>query len=189
MNYQILVNKENPLSKEFVPKNLIAINEEASETLDKNHIISLEKETYNAFKQMQNEALKNNVYIYVDSGYRSYEYQQKIYNNIKETQGEINAINKAAIPGTSEHQTGLAFDVIYKENELIIIKTNPKSITMQWMYKNAHKFGFILRYPKGKEHITKYNYEPWHFRYVGKELAKYLYLNKLTLEEYYNQKR
>ena len=92
-----------------------------------------------------------------------------------------------AIPGSSEHQTGLAFDVAFIRNNeysLIALETDPE---IKWLLKNAYKYGFILRYPKDKENITGYSYEPWHYRFVGIKLAKMLYKNNLTLEEYYKK--
>ena len=91
------------------------------------------------------------------------------------------ALNCSAKPGHSEHQTGLAVDVEGSNNDYDKFES---SIEFNWMINNSYKYGFILRYPKGKENITGFKYEPWHYRYVGIELAKYLYKNNLTLEEY-----
>ena len=87
----------------------------------------------------------------------------------------------SAKPGHSEHQTGLSIDV---EGSNLDYDLFAESKEFNWMKNNAHKYGFILRYPKGKEHITGFKYEPWHYRYVGKDVASYIYKNNITLEEY-----
>ncbi|WP_409228970.1 D-alanyl-D-alanine carboxypeptidase family protein [Gudongella sp. SC589] len=117
------------------------------------------------------------------SGFRSYNYQKKLYNSSVETDGEEYAQRYSAKPGHSEHQTGLAFDLggqmkYWLEPEFADTEEGI------WLADNAHRFGFILRYPKDKEHITGYAYEPWHFRYVGEDHAGRIYEGNLTLEEY-----
>lgn len=117
------------------------------------------------------------------SGFRSYNYQKKLYNSSVETDGEEYAQRYSAKPGHSEHQTGLAFDLggqmkYWLEPEFA---DTEESI---WLAENAHRFGFILRYPENKESITGYAYEPWHFRYVGEDHAKKIYEEGITLEEY-----
>lgn len=117
------------------------------------------------------------------SGFRSYNYQKKLYNSSVETDGEEHAQRYSAKPGHSEHQTGLAFDLggqmkYWLEPEFADTEEGI------WLAENAHRFGFILRYPKDKEDITGYAYEPWHFRYVGKDHARRIYEENLTLEEY-----
>ena len=112
------------------------------------------------------------------SGYRSYYDQKSTYNYWVSVYGQKDADTISARPGHSEHQTGLAFDITslnssYGETEEGI-----------WLRENCFKYGFIIRYPKGKEHITGYAYEPWHIRYVGVEHATYIMNNNLTLEEY-----
>ena len=114
--------------------------------------------------------------------YRSYEYQVNLYNKYVENDGIKEADTYSARPGYSEHQTGLCVDVYDGE----IDYTNfEKSDSYNWMQENAYKYGFILRFPKGKENLTGYQYESWHYRYVGKKIAKYIKENDLTLEEYY----
>lgn len=98
------------------------------------------------------------------------------------------AYDKVALPGTSEHESGLAIDCgIVIDGEYIDELPENAPIT-KWIHENCYKYGFILRYPKGKEEITGYKYEPWHLRYVGPKLAKYLTENDLTLDEYYLNK-
>ena len=186
MDYSILVNKDNPLDENYVPSNLIVYPEYNGPKIDANHKTLVEEVTLNAFYEMQQTAFKEIGYHYVvDSAYRSYAYQQKILqHNIKLNGNE--AYKYVALPGTSEHQSGLAIDValnIDGEYTDVFDDTFPQ---IQWLFANAYRFGFILRYPKGTENITGYKYECWHFRYVGKEIALYMRDNHiLTLEEYH----
>ena len=119
------------------------------------------------------------------SGFRSYQYQEQLYNGYVAANGQVEADKVSARPGYSEHQTGLAFDIISSRGELLG-ETNAKEdeAAVEWLHKNMHRYGFVLRYIKGKEAITGYNYEPWHIRYVGQDAEK-IYQSALTLEEYY----
>lgn len=131
------------------------------------------------FEKMQKDALKENIFLLIVSGYRSYSYQRNIYNKYKLSDSLVDTYS--AKPGHSEHQTGLAVDICNAESKNILkFKKEYK-----WLNDNAYKYGFILRYPNGKEAITKYKHEPWHYRYVGNVLARELYNNGnwLTLEE------
>lgn len=132
----------------------------------------------------------NGFQLDVDSAYRSKEYQEKVMNEIIKEKGIEYARKYVAVPGYSEHQTGLAIDICLKRgNDFIYDDDLLGTGVIEFIEENAHKFGFILRYPKGKENITKYNYEPWHLRYVGLKLADYLYSKDITLEEYYYEKK
>ena len=127
--------------------------------------------------------------IKLQSGFRSYESQKSIYNNYVNTRGKQAADTFSARPGYSEHQSGLAFDVCEnsgKYKDACINSNFNDTVEAKWLAKNAHKFGFILRYPNGKSDITGYKYESWHFRYVG-DLAEKLYNDGdwITLEEYF----
>lgn len=113
------------------------------------------------------------------SGYRSYQYQTQLYNNYVNLHGEEEANTFSAKPGFSEHQTGLTFDLKDFNGQLV-----EDPITSQWIKENCAKYGFILRYPEGKEDITGYIYEPWHLRYVGEEVANQIMNNNTTLEQY-----
>ena len=119
--------------------------------------------------------------IYLSSGFRSYSTQKNLYNNYVATDSKTNADTYSARPGHSEHQTGLAFDVNQIDNSFD--NTNEAV----WLSNNCYKYGFILRYPKGKSNETGYMYESWHFRYVGKDLAEKLYNNGdwITIESYF----
>lgn len=113
------------------------------------------------------------------SGYRSYQYQTQLYNNYVNQHGEEEANTFSAKPGFSEHQTGLTFDLKDFNGQLV-----EDPITSQWIKDNCAKYGFIVRYPEGKEDITGYIYEPWHLRYVGEEVANQIMNNNTTLEQY-----
>ncbi|MBR4179016.1 MAG: M15 family metallopeptidase [Bacilli bacterium] len=177
-NFEILVNKNNPLDKSFIPKDLIIIDEQNSLNLN----------TYCNYIRLKNEAKKLGYHIDIDSGYRSYEYQSMLYDLFVNEYGEEYASRYCALPGCSEHQTGLAIDInILRNNK--VIKMTDKIEEVKWLHSNMNNYGFILRYPKDKEPITGYNYEPWHIRYVGRDIATYLYLNNLTLEEYMKVKK
>lgn len=144
---------------------------------------SLNKELIDNFKKMQKDALKYNINLFIDSGLRGYSYQKKLYNSYKKIDKE-KADTYIARPGHSEHQTGLAIDIVSSESK--DIKKFKKEFN--YLHHFAYKYGFILRYPDKKMNITKYKYEPWHYRYVGKELATILY-NKgawITLEEFFS---
>ena len=133
---------------------------------------------YNALQELQKEATKNGHSIPLVSGFRSYQRQETIYNNYVAKDGVEKADTYSARPGHSEHQTGLAFDVGAIDDNY---GNTPAG---KWLTENAHKYGFIIRYLKGKEHITGYKYEPWHIRYVGVDHATKIYNSNITLEEY-----
>ena len=150
-------------------------------SLPDNYGNGLTSTTTSAFYKMQAASKLENLNIYLSSGFRSYSTQDRIYNNYVARDGKEAADTYSARPGYSEHQSGLAFDV----NQ--INDTFNDSAEAKWLANNCYKYGFILRYPKGKEDITGYKYESWHFRYVGEELATKLYNNGnwITLEEYF----
>lgn len=131
-------------------------------------------------QQLQRDAQAQGINISNSySGYRSYQYQTNLYNNYVNQHGEEEANTFSAKPGFSEHQTGLTFDLKDFNGQLV-----EDPITSQWIKENCAKYGFILRYPEGKEDITGYIYEPWHLRYVGEEVANQIMNNNTTLEQY-----
>lgn len=134
-----------------------------------------------AFNEMKSAAKKDGINLYISSGFRSYNDQKYIYNNYVKRDGVKKADTYSARAGHSEHQTGLAFDINIINDSF---RGTKEAI---WANNHCHLFGFILRYPEGKSDITGYKYEPWHFRYVGKDLATKLYNNGnwITLEEYF----
>ena len=165
-NLPLLVNKDHPLPKEYKPKNLILVP--SFYTVRDTY---LDIECFHSFQKLKEES----TYPYlIYSGYRSYEYQEKIYTGDP----------YQAKPGESEHQTGLAIDITI--DGIGLNKALGDTIYGIWLEDNCHKFGFIIRYPKNKEKITGYLYEPWHIRYVGSDIACQIKQNNLTLEEYIN---
>ena len=185
MDYTILVNKKNLLSRNYVPEELVEIHEPTGSKLDKTYINRLNIEAYKAFKRMQTDALKSGYEIFVDSSYRTYEYQERLFNQIVAEKGITHARKFVAVPGSSEHQTGLAVDVIFRRDGEMIEEQKEEDPEIKWLCANAHNYGYILRYPKGKEKITGFNFEPWHFRYVGRELSEEIFASGMTLEEYH----
>lgn len=182
MDYNILVNKDNPLPRAHIPNNLVITESKYKDN------IYIDAKVKEAFDKLKNEALKYKYYIDIESGYRDYDYQEKIYNKLLEEKGFSYAITRIAEPGKSEHQTGLALDFcIYRDEKCYIEHEIEDFQETKWIHQNCHRYGFILRYPEGKEDITKYSYEPWHLRYVG-NVARYIYDNNLTLEEYIKRK-
>lgn len=141
---------------------------------------SLSVDVKNAFDEMQNVAKNDNIKLWIASGYRSYSLQTNLYNSYVLKDGKAKADTYSARPGHSEHQTGLAMDLNIIDSSF---EGTPEAI---WIEKNCYKYGFIIRYPKGKEEITGYKYEPWHVRYLGKKLAEKVYNTGKTLEEYLN---
>lgn len=150
-------------------------------SLSENYGNGLTKETRDAFEKMKSAATLAGLNVYLSSGYRSYATQKKLYNHYVDRDGKAEADKYSARPGNSEHQSGLAFDVNQINN------TFDNSAEAKWLSANCYKYGFILRYPKGKDNETGYIYESWHFRYVGTELAEKLYNNGdwVTMEDYF----
>lgn len=173
----ILVNKYNYLTEDYVPENLQTVDKKySSKTLQ---LVDYAKE---AFEELSEAASKENYTVLAMSSYRSYQYQYNLYNRYVNTDGIEAANTYSARPGYSEHQTGLAVDVYNGKEDFTNFE---KTKEYNWMQDNAYKFGFILRFPKDKVLETGYQYESWHYRYVGKEIAKYIHDNNLCFEEYY----
>ncbi|MDU4936313.1 MAG: M15 family metallopeptidase [Peptostreptococcaceae bacterium] len=144
----------------------------------------LEKDAIDAAKRMMKSAEEDGVVIKIRSGYRSYSIQSTLYNNYVRRDGKEAADKYSAVPGYSEHQTGLAFDFTTSDTITSIGDWFTDTIQAKWLYENAYKYGFIIRYPEGKEDITGYQYESWHYRYIGEEHSIHFAMNNLTLEEY-----
>lgn len=172
----VLVNKYNYLKEDFIPENLQSIN--SNYALGNMKLVSYAKE---AFEKLSHAAKQEKLNIIAMSTYRSYNYQVNLYNRYVENDGKEAADTYSGRPGHSEHQTGLAVDV-YNIKETYTNFENTKEFT--WMQEHAHEYGFILRFPKDKVNETGYQYESWHYRYVGKEIAKYIKDNKISFEEY-----
>lgn len=179
--YLILVNKDHPLPFNYEPKDLVKPNIRfLNSTKDESRY--MDKEVAKALECLFKEAQNDNITLIGSSAYRSYKDQVKIFKDSIKDKGLNYTKNYVAKPGKSEHQSGIAIDITNESRSMS--KTSKEA---QWLSSNAYRFGFILRYPEGKESITGYNYEPWHVRYVGKDVAKYIYDNNITLEEYLNK--
>lgn len=176
----ILVNKYNYLTEDYIPENLEPIDIAYARSG-----MQLVREAKEAFETLSEDAKKEGKNIIAMSSYRSYDYQVNLYNNYVATDGKEAADTYSARAGYSEHQTGLAVDVY---NKVLPYTSFEETEEFNWMQENAYKYGFILRFPKDKVNITGYQYESWHYRYVGKEAAKYIHNHDLTLEEYYVKK-
>ncbi len=171
----VLVNKNNKLSSNYIPNDLIMINRKYA-----NEYKYMRESAAINFEKLSEDASKLGYKIIAVSTYRSYYYQDKLFKSYVKNKGEKYALKCSAKAGHSEHQTGLAVDVMGSNNDYDDFEN---SIEFEWMKNNAHIYGFVLRYPKDKTKITGFKYEPWHYRYVG-DIAPYLYENNLTLEEY-----
>lgn len=143
----------------------------------------LDSTAYEAFKKLSDAARSKGLNIVNQSAYRSYNTQYSIYNSYLANKGQTWTDKWSARPGHSEHQTGLALDVATYTTKALGDFAYTNEFT--WMKDNAHKYGFILRYPNGQEYITGYGYEPWHYRYVGVDAATTIYNENITYEEYF----
>ena len=169
----ILINKLHGVDKTFIPDNLIEV-ENVEYIKRPNEKMLIDKHTLANYKSMFEDAKSKGINLVLYSAYRSYEKQESLWNTNPTFDNMY-----LAVPGYSEHHTGMALDISTLEDGL----SKNKSKTYEYLKENAHKFGFILRYPEDKESITGYNFEPWHYRYVG-EIAEIIYNENLTLEEY-----
>lgn len=172
----MLVNKHRMLNKNFVPDNLVTIdtNYASDKGMKGNRTAVIE------LKRMFDDAEKEGFHLVVNSAYRSYDDQEEIENTYRDLYGETYVQNYVLKPGYSEHQTGLAFDIGSKDTNIFA-----QSDEYKWIADNCYKYGYIYRFKKNYESITGIRSEAWHYRYVGKDIAKYIYENDITLEEYY----
>ncbi len=178
----LLVNNDNKIGS-YKPKELRTLDVKFIDDTIKEEK-QLEKVAADALEKLFKTAKEEeSINFLATSGYRSYKTQKETYIKRVIAQGKKKAEEYVAIPGTSEHQTGLAIDVT-NEDRWFVESTKEA----QWLAENAHRFGFIIRYPKGKETITGKKYEPWHIRYVGKDIAKDIFEKGVTLEEYVENK-
>lgn len=179
VNKTILVNRKFYLEPDYVPNNLTPVKD-VKYVKRLNEVMLLDQEALEMYQKMEKVAKQNNVDLLLFSSYRSYEKQLSLWDKNR----SINDLY-LALPGYSEHQTGLAIDIGTEVSGLTLAFENTKAF--KFLKNEAYKFGFILRYPKGKSDITGYAYEPWHFRYVGENIAKIIWQKNLTLEEYFYQ--
>lgn len=174
----VLCNKYHYLPKDYVPKDLKTIS---STYAVSGRTVSLRADAATAFEALSAAAKKDGFTILGQSGYRSYSYQETLYNNYVASDGQKNADTYSARPGYSEHQTGLAIDV---RNASKSYTNFGSTAEFQWAKENISKFGFILHYLPEKQEITGYKTEEWHFRYVGKETAAKIQELGITFDEY-----
>lgn len=185
-NY-IVVNRQNPVDEDFIPDSLVVpdVPFTFNGFHEKRQLVEV---AGRALEELFAQADQQGVNFKAVSGYRSYQRQKQIFNANVSEKGLTEASRVSARPGQSEHQTGLAIDISSASVGYDLIEELGDTIEGKWLEQNAYKSGFIIRYPKEKEDITGYMYEPWHIRYVGKELATYLYVNDFVLEDVFNCK-
>lgn len=195
--YLLLVNKQNPLGEDFIPSDLVELNEDYCGNVNANRMNACAAKAFEAFLREAWSCACD--YLCGTSGYRSYQRQVTIFESyvedemyerkISREEAEKIVLGYSAYPGTSEHQSGLCMDMVdYRygklENDYQGGNYFTDEATFKWLYNNAWKFGFILRYPEDKTDVTGYDYESWHFRFVGRYHAQRIYSQNLTLEEY-----
>ncbi|MBP5684234.1 MAG: M15 family metallopeptidase, partial [Bacilli bacterium] len=168
-----LINKYNILPKDATFNDLVSVPKEYSIGTNKVRAVVLDP-----LKQMIKDAKKDGAKLSVLSSFRTWNTQTTLFKNNKKKNGEAHALMYSAKPGHSEHQLGLAIDF----NKASMKFEGTKEC--EWLKQNAYKYGFIMRYPKGKEYITGFAYEPWHYRYLGVEIATKVYEENITYEEY-----
>lgn len=180
----IIANKTHPLPKGYVPTDLsqpmVTVNSQK-----KGEENTIRGTIQPSLKAMFDAAKIDNVSLFMASGFRSEALQATYYNNYVARDGEAAANRYSAKPGTSEHQTGLALDISATSRTCYLDQCFATMPEGKWLANNAYKYGFVLRYPEGKEAETGYVFEPWHYRYVGPELAKIIHESGETLEKHF----
>lgn len=184
MSITTIVNHMYVLSEDFVPDDMVYA-EVFFNCVAGDEKRMMRKEAAEELKKMFDAAKEKGLKLCAMSGYRSYERQNRLHLNNVRLYGEEYADCYSAKAGESEHQLGLAMDISSLSNNYSLDYNFSSTAEGQWLAENACEFGFIIRYPKDKEDVTGFAFEPWHFRYVGKQLAEYLTMNELTLDEYY----
>lgn len=180
-----IVSKTHPLPEGYEPSDLVTPNVQlnTSKSEEENKISS---RVSPSLEKLFLAAKADDLSFFLASGYRSAQLQATYYNNYVRTSGQAEADRYSARPGTSEHQTGLALDVASTDRVHYLEQAFGSDKGGVWLAQHAYEYGFIIRYPEGKESITGYLYEPWHLRFVGKDLAKELHKNNQTMEEFFN---
>ena len=173
-----LVNKFYYLDKNYIPDDIVNVEKEYARDNAK-----LNKTAYENFKKMADAAKSEGLTLLITTGYRDYNFQATLYNNYVKMDGQKEADTYSARPGYSEHQLGYSADLTNKERVSFGEFKNTKEFA--WLKENAYKYGFIIRYTEANKYITGYVPESWHYRYVGEDIAKYIYENDITYEEYY----
>ncbi len=175
-----VVNRTLTVNADYVPSDLVDVNVHSAETKQ------LRKEAAESLEEMFQDAIDEQIYLKLVDGYRSYYYQLDLYNYYKSTQGSTYADSIDAYPGASEHQLGLAADLGCWNGACELNYCFTQYLDYQWLIDNSWKYGWIERYPDGKQSVTGIMYSPWHYRYVGKEAAKEIHDSGKTMEEFYN---
>ena len=173
----ILVNKYNHLAEDYEPDDLVNISLQYAYADNR-----IREHVYEAYKDMWHAANKEDLTLIVTSSYRSYAKQEQIHKRYSNQKGLEWADSVSARAGYSEHQTGLTLDIVTYNSTMDNFEDSDE---FKWLKQNSYKYGFILRYPKDKTYITGYDYESWHYRYVGKEIAKEIHDLDITYDEYY----
>lgn len=179
----VIVNKQQAMPADFVPKNLVDMRNKY--TVNNSNEAQLRSDAFTSLTKMINAAKNSKIPVEIISGYRAYSLQSIIYNDNVTKEGQANADKTSARPGHSEHQTGLAVDINNFESNCRLNVCFGSTKTGKWVASNAHNYGFIVRYQKGTKDVVGFSYEPWHLRYVGKELSSELYKQKATMEEFF----
>lgn len=185
-SYTVLVNKQYNLPDDYEPTDLVIPNV-LFPFKEYNQKKNLREVPAHALEELFEQAENEGIILYAVSGYRSYQRQKSIYNSNINNHGQEYTDKYSAKPGHSEHQTGLAMDVSCPSVGFDLVESFGETKEGIWLKDNAHRFGFILRYPKGSESIVGYCYEPWHVRYVGKDISLEIYEEQITYEEYVNK--
>jgi len=181
----VLVNKQFALPEKYEPSDLVYpdVPFTFKEKIEKR---KMRKEAAAALEKLFAGAKKDGISLAGVSAYRSNATQKSIFNNYVKNDGEEKAKTYSAVPGHSEHETGLAIDVSGSDGKCAAQDCFGGTKEAEWLAKHSAEYGFIIRYLKGKESITGYQYEPWHIRYVGTQAAKEIASKGITLEEYLN---
>lgn len=188
-NDRLLVNTNYFLSSTFIPKNLVVPNVTfafSDKSVEKAH---LRQTASTALEKMFKASKSDGMDLVAVSGYRSYQRQSELFEAEVKSKGETEAVKWVARPGTSEHQSGLSMDVSSVNYGSKLDQGFDQTKEFKWLTENAYKYGFILRYPKGKESVTNYEYEPWHYRYVGVDVATDMFKLGNCFEEFIKNAR
>jgi D-alanyl-D-alanine carboxypeptidase len=180
-----IVNKSRPLPSDYVPKDLV-VPDVRLRLAASHEQMKFRKAAASDLKAMFEAAQSNNVELVFGSGYRSYALQKQFYDSYVARDGQAAADRYSAKPGTSEHQSGLSFDATRADGKCHLEECFGDTEQGKWLAAHAHEYGFTLRYKPDKEAVTGYQHEPWHFRYVGRELSAELQKTNQTLEEFFN---
>lgn len=180
----VIVNKQRPLPDGYRPDNLVYANVPLRLGQGSEEML-LRSDAAAAAEEMFAATAKDGLSLMIASGFRSQSYQAGLYNSYVTKDGQAAADTYSARPGHSEHQTGLVFDIEPQSRSCEVEECFGDLPEGQWVAAHAHEYGFIIRYPAGKQNLTGYIYEPWHLRYVGNELAQELFAEDLTMEQFF----